>query len=271
VLQGEDFACGQIALQTGVKLRPQEMGLLAALGRTHATVFRRPAVAVISTGDEIVAVDGQPGPGQVRDNNAFALAAQAERSGAKALMLGIVSDDPAHLAAACRSALDQADMVLLSGGSSMGSRDYTIEVLSGLPDAAILVRGIAISPGKPTILARCGTRTVWGLPGHPVSAMVVMAVVVQPFIERIAGLASDTTRHFTIPARLSRNLASAQGRVDFVRVRLIADGHGVLVAEPILGKSGLIHTLVQADGLLEIGAHCEGLEKGEWVAVRLLD
>jgi molybdopterin molybdotransferase len=268
VLAGEDFAEGQVALTPGTRLRPQEIGLLAALGVTQVRVHRRPVVAVMSTGDEIVPVHATPGPGKIRDINAFALAARAGQAGAATIDFGIIGDNPDHLDTACRKALEQSDMVLVSGGSSMGSRDYTIEVLAGLPQAEILVHGIAISPGKPTILARCGDKAVWGLPGHPVSAMVVMEVVVRAFIERIAGL--DNARHFSVAARFSRNLASAQGRVDVVRVRLVPGADGTLWAEPILGKSGLIHTLVEADGLVEIGLHCEGLEKGERVEVRLL-
>jgi molybdopterin molybdotransferase len=160
-------------------------------------------------------------------------------------------------------------MVLISGGSSVGTRDFTVEVLSALPDAGILVHGISISPGKPTILARSGNHAIWGLPGHVVSTMVVFEIVVRPFIERIAGLAPEHKKIFRPSALLSRNLSSAQGRIDYVRVRLIAK-EGVLWAEPILGKSGLIHTMVKADGLIEIGINSEGLNKGTVVDVILI-
>jgi molybdopterin molybdotransferase len=165
----------------------------------------------------------------------------------------------------CRRALEQTDMVLISGGSSVGARDFTVEVLNALSDTEILVHGISISPGKPTILARSGGKAFWGLPGHAVSAMVVFSVVVRPFLDRLCGL-SETTRRFPLQAVLSRNLASAQGRVDYVRVRLnAAEGH--ITAEPILGKSGLINTMVKADGLIAIGMNTEGLEKGTTVEV----
>jgi molybdopterin molybdotransferase len=157
-------------------------------------------------------------------------------------------------------------MVLLSGGSSVGTRDYTIEVLNALPDCQILAHGISISPGKPTILARVIDKLIWGLPGQVVSAMVVFRVVVQPFVERIAGLSESGRHAVTIPARLSRNVASAQGRTDFLRVRLLPTGEGYL-ADPVLGKSGLINTMVLADGLIRIDANAEGLEAGDPVAV----
>jgi molybdopterin molybdotransferase len=165
----------------------------------------------------------------------------------------------------CARALECTDMVMISGGSSVGARDFTVEVLDTLPDTDILVHGISISPGKPTILARSGGKAFWGLPGHAVSAMLVFAVVVRPFLDRIGGR-SQTTRQFPIQAVLSRSLASAQGRVDFVRVRLY-ENDGDLTAEPILGKSGLINTMVKADGLIAIGMNTEGLDQGALVKV----
>ena len=165
----------------------------------------------------------------------------------------------------CRQGLQTADMVMISGGSSVGARDFTVEVLESLPDTEILVHGISISPGKPTILARSAGKAFWGLPGHAVSAMVVFAVVVRPFLDRLCGLA-DTTRQYPVQAVLSRNLASAQGRVDYVRVKLV-ESDGSLMADPILGKSGLIHTMVKADGLIAIGMHTEGLDQGAVVQV----
>ncbi|MBW1940880.1 MAG: molybdopterin molybdenumtransferase MoeA, partial [Deltaproteobacteria bacterium] len=166
--------------------------------------------------------------------------------------------------------LAQSDMVLISGGSSVGTRDFTIDVLSSLPGSDILVHGISISPGKPTILAKAHNRdqkkAFWGLPGHVVSAMVVFEVVVRPFIEYIGGVTLERKRHFLLSAFLSRNIVSAQGRIDYIRVRLIEKA-GMLWAEPLLGKSGLINTMVKADGLIEIGINTEGLEKGEEVSV----
>ncbi len=184
---GEDFARGSVPLLPGQRIRPQEAGLLAAFGRDPVRVYRRPVIAVISTGDEIVAVDRAPGPGQIRDINTHTLAGLVREAGGEPLCHGIVGDVFDDLLGACRAVLDRADMLLVSGGSSMGARDFTIEVLSSLPDAEILVHGIPISPGKPTILARSGALPIWGLPGHVVSAMVVFNAVVRPFIDHLSG------------------------------------------------------------------------------------
>jgi molybdopterin molybdotransferase len=263
---GEDIASGEAILPRGKRIRPQEAGLLAALGIDPVTVYRKPAVGIISTGDEVVPVSEVPGPGRIRDVNSYTLSGMVEEAGGIPRRYGIVGDDEKALFAACAGALSETDMVLISGGSSVGVRDYTIRVLSALPDAEILVHGISISPGKPTILAVGAGKPFWGIPGHVVSAMVVFHVVVRPFLDRIGGLAPVENASRKIPARLARNLSSAQGRTDFIRVRLI-EKEGALWADPILGKSGLIHTMVQADGLIAIGRNIEGLERGAEVEV----
>ncbi len=263
--KGEDIRHTEPALTTGTQIRPQEAGLLAACGQTRISVFRRPRVGIISTGDEVVAVDRVPGDGQVRDINTHTLSGQVLAAGGVPVVFGIVTDNREALMEKSLRALQGTDMVMISGGSSVGARDFTVEVLDALPDTAILVHGISISPGKPTILARSGGKAFWGLPGHAVSAMVVFAVVVRPFLDRLGGL-SRPARQFPVEAVLSRNLASAQGRVDYVRVRLYQE-RGVTMAEPILGKSGLINTMVKADGLIAIGMNTEGLEQGALVKV----
>jgi molybdopterin molybdotransferase len=267
--KGEDVRKGDTILARGRKLRSQETGLLAASGKETISVYRRPVIAVISTGDEIVPVNEIPGHGQIRDINTYTLANQVRAAGGVPVPLGIVRDNFNDLFETCTTALTQSDMVLISGGSSVGTRDFTIEVLAALPDAGILVHGISISPGKPTILAKSRNQALWGLPGHAVSAMVVFEVVVRPFIEHIAGLSAQHTKVVKPSAILSRNLSSAQGRIDYVRVRLV-EKEGVLWAEPIVGKSGLIRTMVKADGLIEIGINSEGLDKGTKVDVLLL-
>jgi len=265
----EDFAKGQTVIEKGRLMRPQEIGLAVGLGHTRIRAYQVPRVGIISTGDEVIPVDKTPVPGRIRDINSYSLSALVTQAGGEPVRYGIVKDDPKTLKSMCKKALAHTDMVLLSGGSSVGTRDYTVEVLSGLPDTDILVHGISVSPGKPTVLARSGHIPVWGLPGQVVSAMVVFQVVVTAFLHRLRGLSRPIPQVKT-SARLSRNLASSQGRRDFVRVILEQDGHD-LVARPILGKSGLIRTMVQADGLLEIGEHVEGLEKGSMVDVILLN
>lgn len=264
----EDFAAGQNVIEKGRLMRPQEIGLAMGLGFARICAYKIPRVGIISTGDEVIPVDQTPDPGKIRDINSYSLSALVAQAGGIPVRYGIIKDDPDALAWACKKALAETDMVLISGGSSVGTRDYTVDVLSDQPDTQILVHGISVSPGKPTILARAGSVPVWGLPGQVVSAMVVFQVVVSAFLDRLKGLAAPMPQVRT-QARLSRNIASAQGRRDFVRVALSRDDHG-LVARPVLGKSGLIRTMVQADGLLEIGEHVEGLEKESRVDIILL-
>jgi molybdopterin molybdotransferase len=178
-----------------------------------------------------------------------------------------VGDQYDDLLKTCRAALEACDMVLVSGGSSVGMRDLTCQVLEALDQSRILVHGISVRPGKPTILAHCGTKPLWGLPGHVTSAMVVFMVVVRPFLDRICGRTPTVAARIT--ARLNRNLASVQGRIDFVRVRLTRED-GEQVAHPILGQSGLIHTMVEADGLVAIDMNSEGLDSGTPVEVMLI-
>ena len=268
IARGDDMRAAQRVLQRGQPLRPQDIGLLAAAGRSQFDVFQQPRVGILSTGDEVVPVEAVPSPGQIRDVNSAALAAFIRAAGGIPQAYGIVPDDYEALLETCRQALAANDMVLISGGSSVGTRDFTIDVLQALEDAEILVHGVSIRPGKPTILARGGGKPVWGLPGHVTSAMVVFAVLVRPLLEHLGGRAPRFRRRVHVPARLTRNLASVQGRVDYVRVRLVPAAGG-LEADPVLGKSGLIRTMAAADGLLCIDANAEGLDGGAVIPVEL--
>jgi len=269
VAVGEDIKKGDVILRSGGKIRPQEAGMLAALGNDTVKVYKKPLIGIISTGDEVVAVHESPGPGQIRDVNTYTLSGLIEEIGARAVSFGIVGDDYAALLTKSSKALAQCDMVLVSGGSSVGARDFTIDVITALEDSEIFFHGISISPGKPTILARVQSKAFWGLPGHVVSAMVVFHRIVKPFIEHVSGRADGHAEKIRLTATLSRNLPSAQGRVDFIRIRL-KQNEGILWAEPILGKSGLISTMVKADGLIEIGMNTEGLDEGTQVEVILV-
>ncbi len=263
----DDASAGQTMLEGGTKLRPQEIGLLAALGVAEVEVYRRPVVAILSTGDEVMPIETELAPGQIRDVNSHTLAALVEGSGGVARQVGIVGDQMQDLLDACRSALAEADMLLVSGGSSVGTRDLTIDVISALEDAEVLAHGVAIKPGKPTILARVGSKPVWGLPGHVASAMVVYTVLVSLFVERMAGAVHARPRA-SVSARSSRNVPSVHGRVDFLRVR-VEERDGERWAVPVLGKSGLIRTMVGADGMVEIDRDTEGLDEGAEVSVLL--
>ncbi|MFH1139772.1 MAG: gephyrin-like molybdotransferase Glp [Pseudomonadota bacterium] len=271
IRRGEDIRRGQVLIPRGRRLRPQDVGLLAAMGRTRVPVRLKPRAAVLSTGDEIVPIEQRPREGQVRDVNSYSLAAMIEQAGAGAERRGLVKDDPRALGEAVASSLERADVVILSGGSSVGVRDFTIEALESIPGASILVHGVAVSPGKPTIMAKVGNKSVWGLPGHTVSAMITCDLFVRPLLSRLEGeLGPDDSRGKVVTARLARNAPSVHGRTDFIRVRLEKDGPGY-TAHPIFGKSGLISTMVKADGLIKIDLHQEGLPKGVLVEVKLFD
>ncbi|MGA7561829.1 MAG: gephyrin-like molybdotransferase Glp [Desulfobaccales bacterium] len=271
---GEDVPAGKLLFDAGARLRPQDLGLLAALGITRLKAYRRPRVAILSSGDEIVPVARQPGPGQVRDANAHLTSAQVREGGGLPLLLGIIPDDFGALRAALAAAVSRADLVLISGGSSVGARDLTLAAIRDLPASEVLVHGVAIRPGKPTILAAVGlgsgsgARPLLGLPGHPASAAVVMEVLGRPLLAHLSGLEAAPPWGRTVTAALSRNLAGASGREDYVRVRLRPEGE-TLWAEPVLGPSGLISPLVNSDGLVMIPLGLEGLLKGERVEVRL--
>ena len=263
---GEDIKKQARVIKQGQIIRPQETGLLAALGKQTVAVYQKPVIGIISTGDEIIPVNETPSRGQIRDINTYTLAGLIDQAGAIPVAHGIIRDNFEKLFEKCKSALDRCHMILISGGSSVGARDFTVEVFSALPESEILVHGISISPGKPTILAKVQNKAFWGIPGHVVSAMIVFARVVKPFIEHISGKSDGKKEALRLPAKLSRNVASTQGRVDFIRVQLRLDGTQ-LWADPVLGKSGLISTMVKADGLIEIDINTEGLDRGAEVEV----
>jgi molybdopterin molybdotransferase len=270
LLTGEDVARGEAVIEAGTRLLAHHVGLLAGLGMLEVPVHKRPVVAVLSTGDEVVPVDKEPGPGQVRDINSHAIAGLVRSAGATPKMLGLVPDRRESLKIALEHALSQTDVAVLSGGSSVGERDLMVEVASSLEDAEVLVHGVAINPGKPTLLARVGAKPVLGLPGHPVSAMVVAMVFLVPFLRFLEG---EPMKPGPLGPRVRASLAtsvpSAQGRADFVRVRIEAGDQG-FIAHPVFGKSGVVSTMVRAHGLVPVHTHSEGLARGEEVEVILL-
>jgi len=268
---GDDFRQGVVFLKKGRRLRPQDVGVMAGFGMMDVPVFRKPRVAILSTGDEIVPVDRAPLPGQVRDINQYTLGALCRKAGAEPLLTGLCPDDMDSLKERVQRALTRADSVWISGGSSVGTRDLTLRVFESLPHFELLVHGISISPGKPTIIGRSGSRTVVGLPGHVASALVVAAVFMTRIIFRLSGYAGlPRNWGVEVEALLSQNIESANGREDYVRVKLIETDEG-LTAVPVFGKSGLISTLVDSDGLIRIDMNSEGLYRGDRVKVTLFD
>jgi molybdopterin molybdotransferase len=268
MLRGEDVATGELALPAGRCLRPQDIGLMAAIGCLSAKVYRLPRCGIISTGDELVPVEMTPRPGQIRDVNSHTLACMARQAKAKVRSFGLVPDKREALESTLLRSLEESDVVFISGGSSIGTRDLTIEVLESFADSEILAHGVSISPGKPTILARVGGKPVLGLPGQVTSAQVVMLVFGLPLLEHLGGDsgAFDPARRVLRQARLGANLSSKPGREDYVRVRL-EEQDGEIVAMPRLGKSGLLRTMLDADGLVCLPASLEGMRAGQNVDV----
>lgn len=265
---GEDIKQGEEVLPAGIRLRPAEIGGLMALGFDRVRVSRRPKVGVLSSGDEVISPHQEPKPGQVRDINSYTLSAFIEQSGGFSVRFGVIEDEFDAMRIATERAIRECDLVLITAGSSASTRDLTARVIDDLGEPGVLVHGVNIRPGKPTILGICDNKPVIGLPGNPVSALVIARIFVQPVIERYLGLKA-TRPAGTIDAKLGINLASSSGREEWIPVRLMSEG-SERIAEPIFGKSNLIFTLVKADGLIRIPPDATGLATGEAVRIHLL-
>jgi len=258
VFKGDDVAVGRRLYTSGRRVEAHDVGALAALGKARVRVYKRPSVAIISTGDELVRYDETPGSGQVRDVNSVMLAAAAEAAGAEAVIFGTTPDDEDALARLLNEAVS-CDLVLVSGGSSAGERDITLDVVKKLGEA--FIHGIAMKPGKPTIIGEIGGKPVFGLPGHPVAAYFVFELFIYPLICSMQGV---TPVRRTLEAELSAAIPSNHGRAEYVAVRLEEKK-----AVPIRGKSGLITLLADADGYIEVPRDCEGFHSGAPVTVNL--
>jgi molybdopterin molybdotransferase len=268
VLQvGEDVRLGAEVLPAGHSLRPQDVGGLLALGLTAVAVVRRPRVGILATGDEVIMPEETAVPGQIRDINSYTVAGLVEQAGGVPVRGGIIPDNFDALATAAANLLAETDMLVMSAGSSVSVRDMTVQVIDGLGAPGVLLHGVATRPGKPTIVAAVGGKPVLGLPGNPVSAMIQFDMFGVPAIYRLQGV-QTMPRRGLVWARLGQNIASESGREDYVPARLQDSADGLL-AIPVFGKSNLIYTLVNADGLIKIPLNKGGLLAGEWVEVRL--
>ena len=268
---GEDVSRDQLVLQKGTLIRPAEIGGLLALGITSVSAAKPALVGILSTGDEVIDPGESPGPGQVRDINSYTLSALIEKSGGEAKRYGIISDQFEALKDAAAKAVSECHAVIITAGSSASTRDMTAEVIRSLGEPGVLVHGVNTRPGKPTILGVCNGKAVIGLPGNPVSALVNGYLFVVPVIERLLGALPRPKA--ALPARLTVNLPSQAGREDWWPVKLIINSQSSIVqydAEPIFGKSNLIFTLANADGLLRIAPNATGLSAGELVEVFLI-
>jgi putative molybdopterin biosynthesis protein len=264
---GTDMARGELVLRRGTRLTPRETGVLAALGRDTVAVVRRPRVAIISTGNEILDPAETPRPGMVFDVNATLLADAVRELGGEPVRLGVVADDAAALDAAVDRGLSLADVVLLSGGTSKGGGDLSFRALASL-DPGIVVHGVALKPGKPICLGAAGTTPIAVLPGFPTSAIFTFQEFVAPVLRRLAGM--STERLGLLPARMAMRCNSERGRTEYVLVGLVADDRGGWSAYPMGKGSGSVTTFSRADGFVTIPRQQEFIDAGELVDVTLL-
>ncbi len=268
----EDIKKGEVLVKKGHKIRPQDIGAFAGIGIDRITVYAKPKVAVITTGNEIIDIKEDSRFGCVRDINSYYLSSLINSDGGVPIRKGIIKDDYSELRSAVEESLSEADVVILSGGSSVGARDLTAKVINDIGKPGVLIHGVSIKPGKPTIIGVVNKKPVFGLPGHPVAVGVSYGLFVKRVIRSLAGIVLKDVEFADrmVKARLLKNVASASGREDYIRVELRSE-NGELTALPILGKSGLISTLVKATGYIVIPENRLGIEAGEMVEVFLYD
>ena len=262
---GEDVSAGELLLPEGHRLRPVDIAAAAAAGATEVVVHRRPRVAVIPTGDEIVPVGSDPVHGEILDTNSMMLVAQAREAGCEAWATAIEPDDVERIGAAICAAASEADLVIVVAGSSAGRDDYTARVIGDL--GVLAVHGVAVRPGHPVVLGVVDATPVVGCPGYPVSAALTFEIFAAPLLARLEGVAP--AQRATVSARLARKLPSVVGMDDWVRVRL-GSVRGEVVASPLPRGAGVLTSLVRADGLLPVPAGVEGHHAGDRVSVELL-
>ena len=263
IFRGDDVYPGKPVLEKGRVLSSQDVGALAAIGRTQVPVVKKLTVGVISTGDELVPPEQVPGPGQVRDVNSPMLEAMLGTFGVHVINYGIVIDDEALLREKVEKAVAECDAVLLSGGSSVGVKDAACRIIESM--GSVLLHGIAIKPGKPTILGKAGCKPLVGLPGHPVAAYFITKLFVLPLLSELMGRKQTA---YTTTAKVTENISANHGRAQYHCCRLERKD-GELYAHPIRGKSGLITTLAGADGYFCITRDCEGLPKFAQIQVTI--
>ncbi|MEW5921289.1 MAG: gephyrin-like molybdotransferase Glp [Bacillota bacterium] len=271
---GDDFKKGDLLFSAGHRIRPQDAGILAAQGFLSVEVAARPRVVIFSTGDEVIPPGEQPGPGQVRDVNGLMLAAQVRENGGEATYAGIIPDCKDALREALEQALEEADLVIVSGGSSVGTRDVAIDAINALPGEGVLFHGVAMRPGKPLLYGMSKGKPVFGLSGNPVSAMFGFILFVKPVLRLMCGLPPFAPFAPAVEAFLATNISSPGGREDYVRVSLQYEprekqGEKAVRARPVFGGPGLLQTVVLGDGYFVVPRDVEGLPEGSRVKVFL--
>jgi molybdopterin molybdotransferase len=263
---GEDINNQDIVIKKGDKLRPYEIGVLASIGINEITVYKRPRVAIISTGDEVVPSTQKPTLGEVRDINTSLLMSLLLEDGIEPVSYGIIKDDYDLLKGTVDKAFEQCDLVLISGGSSVGKKDQTLKVISSYSDGEVLVHGIAVKPGKPTIIGKHKEKIIFGLPGHPLACSIIYKILVKQYINNL--MCYDEKLYGT-SAIMSINYHKAKGREEYLPVA-IEEIDNKLIAKPVFGKSGLISVFSKAWGYIKIDKNIEGLKEGQIVEVHRL-
>ncbi len=267
--RGEDVRKGQSAVKSGTRLKPHHIGLLAALGRTDVAVVRKPTIAILSTGDELVDLGHKPKMNQVIDVNRLILSGMCQELGADAIDLGIAKDDISEIGARIREGLGKADMLITTGGTSVGYDDFVPTAIDQMGSPGVVVHGIAMRPAMPTALAIVQGKPVIVLSGNPVAAMIGFEVFARELILRLLGIESEPRP--MLRARLTRKVPSALGRRVFLRVQVF-EKDGEFWAEPVRVKgSGILSTMTKANGYVMIPETREGLDRGESVTVHLFD
>ena len=274
IKKGEEIKKGEIILKKGHHIKPRDMGVFAGLGITEFEVYNKPRVAIISTGDELISPEKEMKFGEIRDINTYTITHLLSETGAEVTQAGIVEDTFEKIKTAIQKYLD-FDLILVSGGSSAGLKDVTVDIINELGDPGVLVHGLKVKPGKPTILGKVDDTPIMGLPGHPGSAWMITNKFVLPLVKLLSGeykadnILDDIAKNqITQRAILNRNLSSDKGREEMIPVKLIKDKKQI-TAEPLLGKSSFMRVFIESDGYLVIKAAQEGLEKGQAIDIYL--
>ncbi len=265
---GSDIMTGELVLRKGETITPREIGVLSALGTAKVRVFKKPRVAILSTGNELLPPGTPLTFGKVYDINASAIAASVEECGGEAINLGIVPDDPAIMEERLGQALREADMVLTSGSTSAGAGDLVYRIINHLGKPGVLVHGISVKPGKPALVSVVNSKPLIGLPGYPTSALMIFQALVAPVLRAMSGLARRSV--VVIDARLAVRAMSAKGRRELLPVHLTQTASGQYLAYPATSGSGAISSFSLSDGFIDIPDRVEFLEEGELVKVSLL-
>ncbi len=268
IRRGDDATAGSVVVRAGQRIGVPDLGMLASCGVDRVMVVKKPVIAIVTTGDEIIAPGVVPKLGQIRDVNSFTLAALAEAAGCEVRLMEQAPDSQASLVRVLQTAINDADVLLISGGSSVGDRDFTTAAVQALPGVKIMFHGVALKPGKPTLMARAGKTVIFGVPGHTVAAMTVFREIVEPALLELQGTA-DAAPVFVIQAKLAASMQPDAERDEIFRVQLETNGEEIM-ARPLPAKSGLITVMTRAHGMVYAKAGQRELQAGETVEVRIL-